>query len=164
MARPREPIDLIKAKGKKHLSEKEYEERKSQEIQVPFTDVKPPTYLNKEQKKEFKEIAGRLQAIDKNLFTELDVDTLCRYLQAKQLYFKYTKELNKVIDNPPDPYLEDYEIAYDGYLDNINKLQRMQDIVFKQCQTSARDLGLNISSRCKIILPPQENDGEDYEL
>lgn len=164
MARPREPVDLIKAKGKKHLTEKEYEDRKSQEIQVPFTDVKPPTYLNKEQKKEFKEIAGRLQSIDKNLFTELDVDTLCRYLQAKELYSKYTKELNKLIDKEPNPYDEDYESDYIDYLDNINKLQRMQDIVFKQCQSSARDLGLNISSRCKIILPPSDNGDDDCEL
>ena len=164
MARPREPVDLIKAKGKKHLSEKEYEDRKSQEIQVPFTDVKPPTYLNAKQKKEFKEIASKLQAIDPNLFTELDVDTLCRYLQAKDLYLEYTKELNDVLKNKPSVYAEDYEYKYAEYLDMINKLQRMQDVVFKQCQTSARDLGLNISSRCKIILPQQENDGEDYEL
>lgn len=161
MARPREPIDLIKAKGKKHLSEKEYEERKSQEIKVPFTKIKPPKYLNDEQKTEFKEIAKKLQTIDPNLFTELDVDTLCRYLQAKQLYLKYTEELNDLLDdNKSTIYDEDYE----GYLDNINRIQRMQDIVFKQCQSSARDLGLNISSRCKIILPPSENGDDDYEL
>ena len=159
MARPREPIDLIKAKGKKHLSEKEYEERKSQEIKVPFTDISPPTYLNTKQKKEFIEIAVKLQTIDPNLFTELDVDTLCRYLQAKDLYLKYTKQLNKMLDSPK-PVSEEGNF----YLDDINKLQRMQDVVFKQCQSSARDLGLNISSRCKIILPPSENGDDDYEL
>lgn len=159
MARPREPIDLIKAKGKKHLSEKEYEERKSQEIKVPFTDISPPKYLNAKQKKEFIEIAGKLQTIDPNLFTELDVDTLCRYLQAKELYLKYTEQLNKML-NSPKPVSEEGNF----YLDDINKLQRMQDVVFKQCQSSARDLGLNISSRCKIILPPVENGDDDYEL
>ena len=37
----------------------------------------------------------------------------------------------------------------------------MQDKVFKQCQSSARDLGLTISSRCKLIVPKLEEDDDD---
>ena len=46
-------------------------------------------------------------------------------------------------------------------IDDINKMQNMQDKVFKQCQSSARDLGLTISSRCKLIVPKLEEDDDD---
>ena len=35
MARPREPVDLIAAKGRKHLTIAEYVERKNAEIAAP---------------------------------------------------------------------------------------------------------------------------------
>ena len=156
MARPREPIKLIEYKGKKHLSKKEIEERKEQEIDVPFTDIKPPKYLNKRQKKEFKEISDKLVKI--GIFTELDIDTLARHLQCKDLYLQYTEQLNQLLSTKPT------EEEEDCYLDNIGKIQRMQDTAFKQCQSSARDLGLTVTSRCKIVIPPSDNGDDDYEL
>lgn len=42
MANQKQPIAVIQAKGKKHLTKKEIEEREAQEIKVPFTNVKPP--------------------------------------------------------------------------------------------------------------------------
>lgn len=156
MARPREPVKLIQAKGKKHLTKKEIEERTEQEIEVPFVDIKIPEYLNKEQKKEFKEISEKLLKI--GIFTELDVDNLGRYLQSKEIYLQYTKQLNSLLKNKAKDEVEDAI-----RIDNINRMQRLQDIAFKQCQSSARDLGLTVTSRCKIVIPPQEDD-EDYEL
>ena len=59
--KPREPIDLIIAKGKKHLTKEEIERRKKTEVNVDaYKNVKPPNYLNKQQKKEFEEIAEKL--------------------------------------------------------------------------------------------------------
>ena len=64
MARPRQPADLIKAKGRSQLSKKEYEEKKSGELDVPFVDVTPPACLTrKTQVAEFNEIAGKLLAL-----------------------------------------------------------------------------------------------------
>ena len=156
MAKPREPIKLIQAKGKKHLTQKEIEERTEQEIKVPFVDIKTPKYLNKKQKDEFEEISNKLVKI--GIFTELDVDNLGRYLQSKDLYLQYTKQLNSLLKKNIKDEVEDAI-----RIDNINRMQRLQDIAFKQCQSSARDLGLTITSRCKIVIPPQEDDG-DYEL
>lgn len=156
MARPREPVKLIQAKGKKHLTKREIEERTEQEIEVPFLNIKIPEYLNKEQKKEFKEISEKLLKI--GIFTELDVDNLGRYLQSKGIYLQYTKQLNSLLKNKAKDEVEDAI-----RIDNINRMQRLQDIAFKQCQSSARDLGLTVTSRCKIVIPPQEDD-EDYEL
>lgn len=37
MARPREPVDLIAAKGRKHLTIQEYVDRKNAEVTAPQT-------------------------------------------------------------------------------------------------------------------------------
>ena len=53
MARPREPVDLIAAKGRKHLTIAEYVERKNAEITAPADKVKPPDFLLKKEKEKF---------------------------------------------------------------------------------------------------------------
>ena len=146
--RPREPIDLIKAKGKKHLTQAEYEERKESELDVPFLDVKPPSYLTgASQKEKFDYYATMLLKL--GIFTELDVDCLARYIMGEQLYLQYTNLLIKLIKS------QDFE--------ELGKIQGLQDRAFRQCQQCARDLGLTISSRCKLVIP-QPTDGEDDEL
>ena len=147
MGNTREPINLIIAKGKKHLTQGEIRQRREQEIEVPFTDVKPPDYFNESQKREFMDIAEKLLAI--NIFTELDVDCLSRYILAKGLYLKYTSALTSLIKSRK--------------ISDIAKMQALQDKAFKQCQSCARDLGLTITSRCKLSIPQVEDD-EDLEL
>lgn len=146
--RPREPADLIRAKGKKHLSEEEYETRKNSELQVPFTDVEPPDYLNDDQKVKFQDIAMMLLAL--GIMTELDTDCLARYVLSHDLYLDYTTKLTHLIAQ--------------GDISELRAIQTMQDKAFKQAQSSARDLGLTITSRCKIIVPSPPNDGVDDEL
>ena len=94
----REPIDLILAKGKKHLTKEEIENRRNSEIDVSdYKDVKAPSYLSKKQKEEFAEIATKL--VDIGIMSELDEDCLARYLIAKDNYLKFTKLLNTAIKN-----------------------------------------------------------------
>lgn len=148
MARPREPIDLIKAKGKKHLTKAEYEDRKAEEIEVPFTDISPPEYLKGEKQLEkFNRYAKML--LDIGIFTELDVDVLARYIMGEQIYLQYTNMLVKYARN--------------NDFDKVGKIQALQDKAFKQCQSCARELGLTISSRCKLVVPVVD-DEEDLEL
>ena len=148
MARPREPVDLIKAKGRKHLTKAEYEERKSQEIEVPFTDVEPPDYLSGEKQiAKFKHYSKMLLNI--GIFTELDVDCLARYIMGEQIYLQYTNLLVKY--------------ARSSDLDKLAKIQQLQDKAFRQCQQCARDLGLTVSSRCKLVVP-NVGDEDDLEL
>ena len=140
MARPREPIELIVAKGKKHISQAEIQERRAKEIQVPFKEIKPPKYLNAKQKKTFKDLAGKLLAI--RIYTELDADALARYIIAQDLYISYTQAINELIEK--------------GNLVLLKEIQNMQDKAFRQAQSSARDLGLTISSRCRLEVPATE--------
>lgn len=147
MARPREPVDLIKAKGRKHLTKDEYEERKESELDVPFKDVQPPSYLKKKQKEKFMDIADKLLAL--GIMTELDVDCLAMYILSHDIYLSYTKTIAQLIKQSDIAGLKD--------------VQNMQDKAFRQAQTAARDLGLTITSRCRIVIPtPPET--EDDEL
>ena len=60
MARPRQPIDLIAAKGRKHLTVEEYTERKQSEVTASADQVKPPLFLSKKEREKFMELAGQL--------------------------------------------------------------------------------------------------------
>ena len=146
MGRPRQPIELLEAKGKKHLTKAEIEFRKKTELKVDLKDAVVPDYLTAKLKREFEEIAGKLLEI--GIMTELDEDCLARYLISKQSYLKYTSMLNKATQQ--------------NKIVEMEKLMTMQDKAFKQCRASANDLGLTIASRCKLVMPetkepPKEN-------
>lgn len=146
MARPRQPIELIEAKGKKHLTKAEIEARKESELKVDLKDVKVPSYLPKTLVGEFNEIASKLLHI--GIMTELDEDCLARYLLSKQSYLQYNNLLNKATKK--------------NNIAEMEKLMTMQDKAFKQTRAAATDLGLTIASRCKLVMPeakepPKEN-------
>ena len=146
MARPRQPIELVKAKGKKHLTKSEIKKREKSELKVDLKDVTVPDYLPSNLKKEFEDVARKLLKI--GIMTELDEDCLARYLLSKQSYLLYTSMLNKAIKK--------------NNLSEMEKITTMQDKAFKQCRACANDLGLTIGSRCKLVMPvaeekPKEN-------
>ncbi|EKS4345797.1 phage terminase small subunit P27 family [Clostridium botulinum] len=135
MARPRQPTDLVMLKGKKHLSKKEIEERKNSEVKANADKIGPPSYLPSNLKKEFNRIAQELISIE--IISNLDCEALARFIVSEYNYQKVTKKLLKTgIDN-------------EKYID----LLLMQEKLFKMCRQSASDLGLTISSRCKLVVP-----------
>lgn len=137
MARPREPINLVVAKGKKHLTKEEIKERQDSEIKVDLINIKTPDYLPEQLKKEFEDYSSKLLHI--GIMTELDEDCLARYVLAKQLYLKYTSKLtqSKIINN----------------IEKSEKIMKLQSKAFAQCQTCAAALGLTITSRCRLVIP-----------
>lgn len=136
------PIDLVIARGKKNLTKAEIETRRAQELKVEFKDVKPPEYLPAKLKDTFEDIAKKLVTI--GVMTELDEDCLARYLISHDSYLRYNKMLSKAMRA--------------GDVNEIAKVQRIQDIAFKQCFQAATALGLTISSRCKLVVPIVEAD------
>ena len=159
MARPRQPIELVIAKGKKNLTKAEIEERRATEPQI-FTDgIAAPSYLTAKQKKSFDLLAGQLQKI--NIMGETDVDTLARYVTAQSQYEDATKALRALQKrrpkDPPDDKegaeLEGYYIVVDLWTKSLDTQAKLQDRYFKQAQTAAAALGLTISSRCKLVVP-----------
>ena len=135
-----QPTALLLAKGKKHLTKAEIEERLNSEPDILTDNITAPDYLTKKQAEEFYKISGQLERL--KIMSETDVDTLARFIISRDLYVKLSKQLRKA------EVLNDYWLL-DKYLKN-------QDRVFKQCRASAIDLGLTISSRCKLVVPKTE--------
>lgn len=152
--RPRKPLSAQESKRRVHRSNAEKAERAESEgaITAPFVDVKPPPYLTtKKQKDEFQDIAGMLHAVDEQLFTELDVDVLARYIVAKGQYVECTKLLNSEIRKCKSAD----ELERPLSIQVSERLQRMQNTAFSQCQSCASALGLTVSSRLKLDLKKQ---------
>ena len=138
----RQPVNLLVAKGRKHLTKAEIAKRQAIEVTANSDKVKAPSYLSKELRKEFNKIAKELLAI--GIITNLDVDALARYVIAQALYNKSVKSLLKA--KPEDLLKMDVS---------------QQDKLFKQCRSAAMDLGLTISSRCKLVLPTPKEPEKD---
>ena len=165
MARPREPIELIIAKDRKHLTKAEIEERRSTEVQPCTDDITAPAYLTAKQKKDFYKIAGQLQKL--KIMGETDVDTLARYITAQGLYEQAVKDLRRLEKERPKPEEKEddpkgYYDRLDGYFAMLDNAAKRQDRYFKQAQTAAAAMGLTISSRCRLVAPvieekPKEN-------
>lgn len=140
MARPRQPIKLVQAKGAKHLTKEEIAKREAEELDVPIPEtIKPPDYIADAPKlvEEFNDIAEKLIAL--KIMTELDADCLARYILSKQNYLHYTSLLNSAIRK--------------NKVAEMAAIQTMQDKAFKQVRAAASDLGLTISSRCRLVVP-----------
>ncbi len=145
--RAAQPIDLILAKGKSHVTKAEIEERKSRELKIDLTDVKPPSYLTAKQKKDFNVIAEKLLHV--GIISELDEDTLARYLVAQDQYLETLKLYKKMMRDCPED------------IDTLDKISRMQDRYAKQCRTLSTDLGMTITSRVKLVVPTVEQPKEN---
>ena len=142
MAGPRQPIDLVIARGKKNLTKAEIAERRAAEVVPCADDLTAPKYLTPTQRKTFDKLAGQLRKI--NIMGETDVDTLARYVAAQSLYELATKRLRAGMNKAGVS------------VEELDQLAKLQDRYFKQAQTAASSLGLTISSRCKLEVPVKE--------
>ena len=137
----RQPTDVIKANGRKHLSRAEEAQRRAGEVNLSTAKTaRPPSWLPeepKELKKSFRAL-GR-QLIEAKLFTELDRDTLGRYLVAQHQWLIATGEAEKALAQ------RDQEGA-DGW-------GKIQERYFKQARNCANDMGLTVTSRCRLVVP-----------
>lgn len=150
MAGKRQPTALVEAKGRKHLSAAEKDARLDREVRAAVPPkAKPPQWLDSGYRAEFRKIGAQLIAL--GIYSDLDADTLGRYLIAQHQWLTATEEAEKALG------LRDVKTA--------ESWAGLQDKYFKQARNCACDLGLNVSSRCRLVLPqtepPQESGGED---
>ena len=167
MAGPRQPIQLVIAKGKKNLTKKEISERLATEIAPCTDDISAPQYLNAAEKKRFMKIAEQLDKL--GILGETDTETLARYITAQSQYEKITKELRKVLGTKLDSASPTYMEELDAWIAMQDRLAKLQNRYFTQAQTAASALGLTISSRCKLIAPktddtPKVNKFKQFEV
>lgn len=138
MPGPRQPTDLLKATGRKHLSRAEEAERRSREARVsPARTAKPPKWFPEELKKDFRILGKRL--ISAGLYTDLDADTLGRYLVAQHQWTIATDEAEKALAQRDQEQAEAWG--------------RVQERYFRQARNCANDMGLTVTSRCRLVVP-----------
>lgn len=138
MPGPRQPTDLVKSNGRKHLSKTEEAERRSREAKVPKAKTaKPPKWLPESLKKDFRALGKKLIAA--GIYTDLDADNLGRYLVAQHQWIIATSEAEKALDQRDQEQAEAWG--------------RVQDRYFKQARNCANDLGLTVTSRCRLVVP-----------
>lgn len=138
MPKQREPLALIEAKGRKHLTKAEAEQRRNSEVEAPANNIRAPNYLNDEMKQAFDAIAAVL--VDIGIMTDLDCDALGRYIVMEYQFRAVTKKMLNM-KNITDRYME---------------YAKLQSNFFKNARAAASDLGLSISSRCKLVVPKEQ--------
>jgi P27 family predicted phage terminase small subunit len=153
MSGQRLPTGVLEARGNKHISKAELEERRNNEIKPITDDIVAPAYLTKKQKDDFYSISEQLKKL--NIMGNTDVDALGRYIVANDFYINAVKQMRK-------PEIKNDPIKFNAWA-------KIQERYFKQCRSSANDLGLSISSRCKLVVPqpkqdkPKENKFKRFE-
>ncbi len=129
---------MVKTNGRKHLSRAEEAERRSREARVsPAKTAKPPKWLPEALKKDFRALGRKLIAA--GIYTDLDADTLGRYLVAQHQWIIAAGEAEQALAQ------RDQEQA--------DAWGRVQDRYFKQARNCAGDMGLTVTSRCRLVVP-----------
>lgn len=141
----RQPIDLLLIKGKKHLTKAEIEQRREEEVKAPADNIKYPKYLPRELRAEYNKISKAL--VDIGIFTNLDTDSLARFLVAREQYVKATDALREV--DPSDDIIH-YE-----------RVLRVQDKLYQQVKSAGQELGMSVSSRGRLLVPKKKDEKKD---
>lgn len=150
--RNKQPLQVILGNGRsKHLTKDDIKKRQKHEEKMrgPSENIEIPSYLTAAQKKEFAEIAEKLVALE--IFSELDVDSLARYLDSKHQYLQLVKDIRKI--KPTETVEQENGKKITIANEDYPKLQRIKNTLFNECRSAATDLGLTITSRLKLVIP-----------
>lgn len=162
--RKKQPLSVIQGKGRSnHITKEEAKRRKSHEDKMKgSTDkVAPPDYLTKKQKEEFSDLADELMKLE--IFSNLDIDQLARYIDSRDQYIRVTKALRTV--KPVDHHIDlDTGKKQKNASENFDNLVRVRNKLFTECRQAATELGLSITSRLKLAIPDKEdNEPSEFE-
>lgn len=162
MSRERQPTDLLLLKGRKHLSRAEEADRRSMEVNAPPAKAaKPPKWLPETLKKEFRSLGKKL--ISLGIYSDLDADALGRYLVAHHQWLIATGEVEKALTASDPSLLSSGQNIRRPNLTQAEAWGGVQDMYFKQARTCANDLGLTVTSRCRLVLPKREPEENAFE-
>lgn len=139
MPGPRQPTDVVKANGRKHMSRAEEAQRRAVEVQViPPDRAEPPKWLAKKFHGEFRELGERL--LKAGLYTELDRDVVAQFLTARERWVRADKLASAAIRARDEKLAREWTTVQGAY--------------FKQCRQCAEAMGLSVTSRCRLVVPP----------
>ena len=151
----RMPVDFHILQGNKsRLSQVEIEERKERELKPEtLKTIKIPECIkDKKSKEEYKKIAKELIKLD--IFSQLDVDSLARFILSREQYLKIMEQIGRT------ELLNEFNEVNCEY----ERLTSLANKYFTMCRQTAGDCGLTITSRCKIILPKKKEVDSNDDL
>ena len=146
MSGPRQPTDIVKANGRKHLTKAEEASRRAEEVKIqPAKKASPPKWLgqgfddntSKALKAEFRKIGKQL--IDVGLYTDLDADTLAQYLVSRHQWELATQYVEHAMTT--------------GHQEDTDVWGKIQNRYFSAARHCAGEMGLSVSRRCKLVIP-----------
>jgi hypothetical protein len=110
------PLNVIEARGKKHLTKAEKEQRKNEQVEVAKCKIRCPDYVrkNSDAYKKWREVSSLLQ--DSELLEATDVGSLARYCMAHAEYLDLINLREQVSNIEEFTLEEDFKIQ--GELEN----------------------------------------------
>lgn len=146
MSGTRQPLEVVQANGRKHLTKAEIEKRQETEVKsAPPKQVRRPKWLPEKLGADFKRYADKLIAL--GIYSDLDADTLGRYLIAHGLYLNAVKHVTEAMRAGDEKAASSWTAT--------------QDKLFKQCRNCANDLGMTISARARLVVPEAAREQEE---
>ena len=152
MARPRKLIDT--ATG--NFTKEEIEQRKKEEeslYEFEKIPLSPPSWLNKEAKKEYKRIAPLLNRLP---IAELDLMMVSMYCDLVSDYQAASEQaytegrIVEELDSQGNPKTK------------INEAWKLKESAAKNIRSIAGQLGMTIDSRMRIVVPKEEEKEDPF--
>lgn len=139
MSGRRQPTALVEVNGRKHMTKAEADARRDAEVYVPPVEtVAPPSWLPKRLHAEYREIGELLNGA--GLYAELDRDVLGQYFVCRDRWMKADKKAAAAIRKDDEKLAREWTGVQSSY--------------FKQARQCAEAMGLSVTSRCRIVVPP----------
>jgi len=149
MPRKKMPVSIVEARGKKNLTHKEREERKSAEeaIQPSKDKVVAPEWLDEIAKQEWDNVIEDLKEHD--IVTNIDVGSLAVCCDAYSQYVQAHKEVAEY----GLTVLEETKYGEKRVKNPAVTVQKQYAEIYKQFMS---EFGLSPSARLKLVMPKKE--------
>ena len=163
MANQKQPVGLIQAKGRKHLTKAEIEQRQATEVHPLLSEnVSAPKYLSKAEKERFFEILRGLDEL--GIVGDTDMMMLGQLVQEETMAIDAMKDYKKARARR-DAFLRtakqqgldimsgDYFEIYKNHESLVSVCDQRVSRHKNDLRKFANDFGLTITSRCRIVMP-----------
>lgn len=163
MANQRQPVGLIQAKGKKHLTKAEIEQRQATEVHPLLSEnVSAPKYLSKAEKERFFEILRGLDEL--GIVGDTDLMMLGQLVQEETMVAEAYRDYKKAIarrnkflrevEKKKIDYMQgDYYEIYKNHMSIVCVCDQRVSRHKNDLRKFANDFGLTVTSRCRIVMP-----------
>lgn len=182
MAGKRRPMDvnLSVVDGGKHWTKDEIESRQASEIKMPKPKaLTPPAWLSDPAKKIFRKYAKQLLDFPAGIISTLDAGTLARYCDCELSYAEASKHKSVWLEIckrrleaicKPDTVgvlgddAKRLEEAYEEAKSQVDFWSGQMVKFEKIARGCATEMGMTISSRCRLVVPKAEAKEDDDPL